>query len=152
MESFDVVTALLHVASNTAPFNGSHALYSVVKFKRGYPLGSMEVPTVAISGFGGNGRRRGLGTEDEWRLPRYALDVLAADPVAASRIYEQLRKAWQADLNAEGAGSEGDVGVGYLRRTGLIKNFAVSEPTPASWDSAGRVRRLTASIQLEFPD
>jgi hypothetical protein len=152
MELPDVITALLYVADNSSPFNGTHALYKNVLFKRGYPLGDMKTPTVALYVSGGNNVATGLGTVRQWRTPTISVDVLAENDLEAERIAEKLRDVWQADFDCDGTGTVGTVTNGYIRETGGVKNIEFSEPRIAPWDDAGRVNRRTFEITVKFKD
>ena len=151
-EAPDVVAALLYVATNTDPFNGSHALYGAVKLKRGYPLGEMETPTVALYEFGGTGMPRGLGTIKQNREAVGRVDVLAETSMDGARIVEKLRNVWQADYDCDGSGAVGDVGNGYMRETGGVKDLLFSEPAPLEWDSNLDVKRLVFDVTVKFRD
>jgi hypothetical protein len=146
------VASLLHVASNTSPFNGAHGLYSKVKFKRGYPLGSMETPTVALHPTGGMNAVQGLGTVDQWRFPTVRCEILTETEMDAKAIIEKLRQAWQRDYNCEAGGVVGTVGTGYLRETGEIKYIRFNEAQRGPWDDAGQVVRFFFDLTLEIGD
>jgi len=150
----DAINALLHVAVNSSPFNlsGSNPLYEAVKFKSGFPRGSMETPTVALYEFGGANQPQGLGTIKQWRDPTIRVDVLAETGLDALRIIEKLRDAWRADFDCEGSGDVGDVGNGYVRETGTVKSVGFAEPRDAPWDDVGRVKRKIFDLTIRFGD
>lgn len=151
-ELVDVVGALLYVAKNTIPFSGSNALYSSVNFRRGYPFGNLETPTVALYTVGGQNYAKGLGTVRQWREPIVTVDILTENDLEAGRIAEKLRQVWQADFDCDGSGAVGDIGNGYLRETGKIKDIGFSEAVIADWDEKGRVSRRTMDITVRFGD
>jgi hypothetical protein len=147
---------MLHVAQNTNPFKSSYtgtgaALYTVVKFKKDYPLGTIETPTVSLYEFGGVSIPRSLGRVDQRQQPIIRCDVLADDGMAAARILEAVRETWQADFNTTG-GDTGAVGDGYLRVTGKIKYMRFSPPQRGTWDEAGNVSRKWFDVQIDYFD
>lgn len=155
-ETTDIISALLYVAQYTSPFTTSHALYGAVKFVKGYPLFSLETPTVALYEFGGPmGRPKGLGRVTCWRSPVIRVDILTETKMDATRIIERLRLAWQADYECvhygEAGYDPGDVGNGYLRASG-VKGIEFGEPQDAPWDDQGRVARKIFDLSVKFGD
>ena len=154
MNLTDAVSALVYLCENSSPFSGDHALYSTVEFVRGYPLGSMDTPTVAFSTAGGSNSPKGLGDYDRRRRPRVQVDVLADDAMAAARVLQNVRAAILADYNHDGDSEEiedGEPSRGYLLAQG-VKSVTIGEANDAVWDEAGRVKRLVADAVVEFFD
>ena len=153
-ESPDVVAALLYVVDNSSPFNldGSNPLYESVKLKRGFQRGEMETPTVALYPFGGGGQRKGQGTVDQWRTSTIRCDVLTETYMDGMRIVEKVRAAWQSDFNCEANDIVGEVGTGYVRETGGVKDIQFAEPRELPWDEKKSVVRLSFDITVKFGD
>jgi len=157
-EMTTAINALLHVAQNTDPFDSGFAgdgaaVYTATKLVSGFPLGEdVEVTTVALYELGGPSMPQGLGTVKQWRRPTIRVDVLSEYETYARRILDKLRQAWINDFDAVGAGSEGDVGVGYLRVTGEIKYIEFSEPRRTDWDGQGRITRFVMDMTIMFGD
>jgi hypothetical protein len=149
-ERVDAITAMLYVLDNSAPFTGSHALYSKVKFVRFQPLVDMETPTVALEGLSGINDAQGLGTVDQYRQPDIRCHVLTDTRMDAERIWEKCRAAFQYDFNCEDAGAAGTVGNGYLREVGYIKYLMFNELTEAPWDRG--VFRFLSDVGIVIGD
>ncbi|MBN1610371.1 MAG: hypothetical protein JW940_27330 [Polyangiaceae bacterium] len=146
------VDALIYLWQNSDPFNGTNALYSAVRFVPEYPQAGMATPAVGLSLAGGVGVGKEIGWANRWRTPRIQVDILAADMLAATRIYQHMRTALITDLNHAGAtGDAGDPGKGYLHAQG-IRRVVMGEPIEQPWDDAGRVRRLVADAEPLFAD
>lgn len=151
MDLFTAVRAIIYLLENSAPFGGSHALYSVVGFVPEFPLGDVETPKVAFSIAGGTNTGKEIGYANRDRMPRQQMDVLADDPVSAQRIFQNVREAVLQDLNHSGSGNAGDPGVGYLHAQG-IRTVRIGEPQSQPWDDEGRVSRLVADVDIRFLD
>lgn len=147
MTQVDAINEIIYCVTSSAPFSGGHPLYSKVEFVPEYPLGSIDVPTVAISPSGGTSRPRGLGTYHRMGWPEFQVDVLAATSLEALRIFQRFRQAIMADYeNADGSEA---VGAGYLKGK-QIKSVVVGEPRSATWDPEGRVKRVLASMTVQY--
>jgi hypothetical protein len=143
----DAIGEIIAVLSGSEPFGGSHPLYGSVQFVPNFPLGDMDVPTVAFSPIGGTNEGRGLGTYKRIGHPLYQVDVLANTELEARRIFQRVRQALQADYeNNDGTGM---IGKGYLRAKG-IRSVVMGEPRSVDWDEAGRVRRVVAEMRIEY--
>lgn len=151
MNLVDAVGAIVELCEQSAPFNGSHALYSTVEFVREYPLGSLDTPRVAFTTAGGGNLPKGLGTYDRRRRPRIQVDVLADTPMDAARILQRVRELILADYNHDGSGVVGTPGKGYLLAQS-VKVVTMGEGQPVPWDEAGRVKRVVADAVVEFDD
>lgn len=149
-ERTDAIAAMLYVLENSTPFNGTHALYSKVKFVKDYPRGEMETPTVALEGLSGANVAQGLGTVDQWRSPDIRCHILTETRMDAERIWEKARAALQYDFNCEDSGIVGTVGNGYLREVGEIKYLTFGELTEAPW--ARDVVRKFADVGIKIGD
>lgn len=153
----DVVSAFLHVAQNTDPFESSYTgdgadFYTSVQFKRGYPLGETYTPTVALELSGGNSQRVGLGTVRQYRFPSIIVHVLTEGELESQRVIEHLRNAWQADFDVDTGVGSGAVGDGYLRITAEVGDIKFTESRKVPWDEAGRINRRTFEIIPSFAD
>jgi hypothetical protein len=147
MTEVDAVNEIIYCVTRSAPFSGGHALYAQVAFVPEYPLESMDVPTVAIAPSGGRSRSRGIGTYHRMGWPEFQVDVLAATSLEARRIFQRFRQAVMADYEHDD--SSGAVGAGYLKGK-HIKSVVIGEPRSATWDPEGRVKRVLASMTVQY--
>lgn len=147
MNEREAVEAVINVLSNSHPFSGSNALYSAITFTPEYPLGTLDVPTVALVAAGGTTAPRGLGTQARVTWTSFDMDVLAATSLDAYNIWKALREALMRDYQNDD--TSGTVGLGYLRGQ-YIRRAVVEQPRSAPWDEAGRIKRLTGTVRVEF--
>lgn len=144
----DAMQALLHVASNSLPFSDTavnEPVYSSVSFTWGYPNEDAQAYTVALVPNGGRFRRLELGSVAQERKPNITVLILTPYVIEARRICQKLREVWIADMDwtafdYTGTLSFGDVGAGYLRETGLIKDLTFTEATGAPWENLKRLQ------------
>ena len=147
MDEVQACKELWTLVRGSHPFSGTNALYSAVNFVLGYPLGSLDVPTVSMTTAGGMNRRRGIGTFSRITWARMQLDVLAASNLEARRIYSAVRRAMMTDYQNDGGA--GALGYGYLRGK-EIRQVRIGEPSHAVWDEQGRVQRQTGFVEIEY--
>lgn len=147
MNEVDALTEIIAVLSGSEPFSGSTPLYGAVEFVPEYPLEDLSTPKVALTAVGGSNQARGLGTYDRIGKPRFQVDVLADTMLEARRIFQRVRQAIQADY--EGTDGTDAIGHGYLRSK-YIRSVVVGEPRATVWDEAGRVKRVTADMIVEY--
>jgi hypothetical protein len=146
------VDALIYLWKNSAPFNGTNALYTAVRFVPEYPLNEVGTPVVAVSEAGGGSDAKEVGYYNRWRRPRLQVDVLAGDILAARRIVQRMRAALLQDLNhGKTTVAVGQPGRGYLHAQGM-RRAVLGEARPEPWDEAGRVARVVADLDIRFSD
>lgn len=151
----DAINAILNLLDNCTLADKAdfvqHTFYKIVRFVPEYPLGSLDVPTVALSTAGGFNRSLGLGQRTRWHEPRLQLDVLASTPLDARRIYEKVWEILLYDMQGGAKGTEGTYGTRYLYGKG-IKELELDEANAAVWDEEGRVSRLIADLRVTYKD
>jgi hypothetical protein len=147
MNTVDALAEVFSVLTGSHPFSGGHPLYGQVEFVPEYQLGEVSIPRVTFDAARGSGAARGLGTHTRVTSQRYQVDVLADTSLEAQRIYQRVVQAIMADYeNDDGSGV---IGRGYLLSK-HIKSVVFDEPSSAPWDDAGRVKRVTGGMAVQF--